>query len=162
MKRMTAVLSAAAVVVLTVGVFAQAKPNFSGTWVMQAPAEDTGAGAMGRGRGGGRGGFGQEATITQNATTLTIKYTQGQNPVTLVYKLDGSESTNEMTTGRGTMTQTSKAVWQGAKLAITTTTNFGEQTRTLSLDGGKLMIEMERPGRNGGDPTTSTVTYTKK
>ena len=43
---------------------------------------------------------GMENTITQDATTLTVEYRQGQNPVKLVYKLDGSESKNKVQ-GRG-------------------------------------------------------------
>ena len=83
---------------------AQAKPDFSGKWVMDpaaAPAAPAGGGGGGGGRGGGRGGgFGNEFTIAQNAKTLTITRMQGDQTVTTVYNLDGSESKN-MVAGRG-------------------------------------------------------------
>src|SRR5687768_16725848 len=85
-------------VVLTFGaaasVAAQAKPDFSGKWVMDpasAPAPPAEAGGGGGGRGGGRGGggFGNEFTVAQNAKTLTITRMQGDQTVTTVYNLDG-------------------------------------------------------------------------
>ena len=169
MKRFTTVmLSTAAVVAMTAGLLAQAKPNFAGKWTLDAPAAAPAAppqggapGGPGGGRGGGRGGgWGQEATITQDATTLTVEYTQGQNPVKLTYKLDGTESKNT-TMGRGGPTeQVSKAAWDGAKLKIVTTTANGEQTRLVSLDGAKLAIETTQPGMDGA-AMTNKVTYTK-
>lgn len=168
MKRMTAMLSAAAVVLLTAGLLAQAKPNFAGKWTMDAPAAGAApaaapggpGGGGGFGGGGGRGGFGMEATITQDATTLTIEYTQGQNPVKLVYKLDGTESKNMMM-GRGGQTeQVSKAAWEGSALKIVTTTANGDSTRVLSLEGGKLVINNTAMGRDGA-PATTKITYSK-
>jgi hypothetical protein len=168
MKRITAMLSAVAIVSMAVGVLAQAKPNFAGKWTIDAPAAGAaapgpggGGGFGGGGRGGGRGGWGMEATITQDATTLTVEYTQGQNPVKLVYKLDGSESKNSVMGRGGQATeQVAKATWDGAKLKIVTTTQFGEQTRLVSLDGAKLKLENTQNGPDG-TPTTTTTTYTK-
>jgi hypothetical protein len=164
MKRMTAVLSAAAMVALTIGLAAQAKTNFAGKWTMEPPAggaQAGGGGGMGGGRGfGGRGGFGQACTITQDANTLTVEYTQGQNPVKLTYKLDGSESTNKVMMRGGEMDQVSKASWDGASLKIVTTGQNGDTTRVLSLEGGKLVISATLPGRDGS-PMTTKVTYDK-
>lgn len=169
MKRVTALIGAAAIALSAVTVLAQAKPNFAGKWTMDAPAAPAAppagapaGGGGGGGRGGrGGGGWGMSPTITQDATTLTIEYTQGENPVKLVYKLDGTESKNMMM-GRGGQTeQVSKAMWNGDKLMIHTTTAAGEQVRTISLDGGKLVIETSNPGRDGGPATTSKVTYSK-
>jgi hypothetical protein len=170
MKRITTVmLSAAVVVAMTAGLVAQAKPNFAGKWTLDAPAAPAappqggapGGAPGGGGRGGGRGGgWGQEATITQDATTLTIDYTQGQNPVKLAYKLDGTESKNTMMGRGGATEQVSKATWDGAKLKIVTTTPNGEQTRLVSLEGGKLTIETTQPGMDGA-AMTNKVTYTK-
>ncbi len=84
MRRISALLSVAAVVLWTAGIYAQAKPNFSGKWVREAPAGGAaaggGGGGGGRGGGGGGGGWGMENTITQDAKALTVEYTQGQNP----------------------------------------------------------------------------------
>jgi hypothetical protein len=163
MRRVTAAISAAAVVVATAGVFAQA--NFAGKWTRDAPAAGAGeARGGGGGRGGGRGGgFGQEATITQDAKTLTIEYTQGQNPIKLTYTI-GGESKNTMP-GRGGgegQVLTSKTAWAGSTLVITTALpNGGERKQVLSLEGGKLVVETTQPTREGGPGTPTKVTYTK-
>jgi hypothetical protein len=171
MRRVTAALSALAVVLATSVLFAQAKPNFAGTWTREAPAgapagaPGGGGGGGGRGGGGG-GGWGMEPTITQTATALTVKYMGGgQTPteMTLTYKLDGSDSTNTVMGRGGEATdQVSKASWSGDKLVIKTTLANGERTQTVSLVGGKLTIESVQPGRDGGPGTPMTTTYTKK
>ena len=152
---------------------AQAKPDFSGKWVMDpaaapaAPAGGGGGGGGGRGGGRGGGGFGNEFTIVQNAKTLTITRMQGDQTVTTVYNLDGSESKN-MVAGRGggePTAQISKAVWDGAKLVVTTTINAGgnniEQKRVFAMEGANLTIETTAPGRDGGPGTPTKVTYKK-
>ena len=171
MKRMTAVLSVAAVVLMAAGVLAQAKPNFAGSWVMDAPAAPAagaapaGGGGGGRGGGGrGGGGWGMEITIVQDATTLTVNGMAGGAATKTVYKLDGTDSKN-MVAGRGgaePTEQVSKAVWTGATLVITTTAQNGDTKRTLSMAGGDLVIDVLAPGRGGGDPVPSKVTYKKK
>jgi hypothetical protein len=166
MKRMTAMLSAAAVVILTAGLIAQAHPSFAGKWAREAAAAPAGdqAAQGGRGGRGGRGGFGQAVTITQDTATITMEYEQGgQNPtpVKRVYKLDGSDSTNTMTFGGNSVDQVSKATWEGSKLVITTTSQMGETRQVLSMNGADLNVEETRPGRQGGAPTTTTVVYKK-
>ncbi len=172
MRRMTALIGAAAVVLWATSAFAQAKPSFAGTWVRDMPA---GGGAPGGGgRGGGGGGWGMECTISQDANTLTVKWMQAgrgggePTPVERTYKLDGSDSKN-MIAGRGgagPTEQVSKASWDGAKLVIKTNVSFGdqsfEQTLAVSLEGGKLTLATTNPGREGGAPTTNTITYSKK
>ena len=167
MRRMTALLSAAAFVLATTSVFAQ-KTSFAGTWVREAPAGGAAAGGGGGGGGrGGGGGWGNEATITQDATTLTVKWMagrEGTTPNERVYKLDGTDSKNTMA-GRGggePVVLVSKTSWDGPKLVIKTTTPAGEQTQVVSIEGGKLTIATTSPGREGGAPTTSTITYAKK
>ena len=124
MKRaMIVTVALAALVALPAAGWAQAKPDFSGSWTMDAaksdpaPAGRGGGGAGGGGgRGGGRGGFGGGApmamTIKQTAAALTMDYAAGPaGNVTLNYKLDGSESVNTMGQGQAK----SKATWDGAK-----------------------------------------------
>lgn len=163
MKRMTAMLSAAALVVLTAGLMAQAT-NFAGKWTrVEDPAAAAAPGGGGGGR-GGRGGFGQEVTITQDAKAITLEYMGGgQNPAPMkrVYNLDGSDSKNTMTFGGNAIEQVSKATWEGGKLVVTTAGQNGETKQTLSLTGGNLVVEQTAPGRGGGAPTTTTVTYKK-
>ena len=151
---------------------AQAKADFSGKWVMDpasAPAPPAGApaggGGGGRGGRGGGGGFGQEFTAKQDAKTLTITRMQGDQTVVATYNLDGSESKNTVAGRGGQQEQVSKAAWDGAKLVITTTLDFGgntvEQKRTLSLEGGNLVIETVQPGRDGGPGTPQKLVYKK-
>ena len=148
---------------------AQAKPDFSGKWVQDPPpaaAPAGGGGGGGRGGGGGfggggRGGFGAEFTIVQNAKTLTLTRMQGDQTVTTVYNLDGSESKNTTQGRGGPQEQVSKAVWTGATLVVTTMTGNGEQKRVFAMEGGNLTIETTAPGRDGGPGTPNKVTYKK-
>jgi hypothetical protein len=171
-RALTLVAAAAFALTSATGVLAQAKPDFSGKWMMDpasAPAPPAGGGGGGGGRGGGRGGggagFGQEFTAKQDATSLTITRQQGGQDVTAVYKLDGSESKNTVAGRGGQQEQVSTAKWDGSKLVITTKLDFGgntvEQVRALSMDAGNLVIEQTQPGRDGGAPTTTKVVYKK-
>jgi hypothetical protein len=175
MRRLTTLAATVAFVVsMATGAFAQGKPDFSGKWTMDpasapAPAPAAGAGGGGGrgggGRGGGGAGFGPEFTAKQDANTLTISRTQNDQEVTASYKLDGSESKNTVAGRGGAQEQVSKAMWMGNKLMITTTLNFGgnniEQTRTLALEGGNLVVEQSQPGRDGGAPQTQKLVYKK-
>ena len=159
MKRALIVAVAlAALVALPVAGWAQAKPDFSGSWTMDPaksdPAPARGGGGGGGGRGGGRGGgVAMQMTIKQTPAALTIDRTMGQGTQTAVYKLDGSESTN--TVGQGEAK--SKAMWDGSKLVITTTQSItgpnGAMTidskDVYSLDGGMLTLENTRTTPNG-------------
>ncbi len=165
MRRATAPWMFLMIVGLAAGVLAQATPNFAGKWTL---VPDPGAPATGRGgRGGGMmGGLGMEATIAQDAKTLTITRTTQAGEVKSVYNLDGSESTNTMTFGENSVQLVSTAKWNGAKLLITTSSNFGgnafETTMSLSLDGGTLVVESTRPDfQGGGAPVTSKTIYKK-
>ena len=166
------VTAAAFVLATSVGMYAQAKPDFSGKWVMDAPAAAPaappadGGGGRGGGRGGGGGaGFGQTFTAKQDAKMLTIDRVQGDATVTATYMLDGSESKNTVAGRGGQQEQVSKATWDGNKLVIVTTINAGgnnvEQRRVMSIEGGNLVIEQTAPGRGGGEPTTTKIVYKK-
>ena len=169
-------MSVAAVAFMASSAFAQAKPNFAGTWTIvvdsaaqaNAMAGGGGGGGGGRGgRGGGGGGLGQTFTATQDANTLTITRMQGQNEVKTVYNLDGSDSKNTPP-GRGGapgVEQVSHAKWDGANLVVTRTQDMGgtavEIKNTISLDAkGNLWYETTRPGQDGA-PMTTKAQYTK-
>lgn len=145
MKRASIGLIAVVALSMASIAFAQAKPDFSGTWTPE-PA----AGAAAGGGGGGRGMAGP-MTVKQTATELTIERTTGRGPMTQTYKLDGSESKIQM----GQMSGTATAKWDGNKLVITTKTDNGEQTQTWSLANGVLTVD--RTGGRG----PSTTTYKK-
>jgi hypothetical protein len=166
MKRARVGIIAAAVFAVAAVAFAQAKPDFSGTWTLDPdasgmagtagtgaapagtppagtpPAGAPPAGAQGGGRGGGGGALGNGGTIKQTADTLTIERQMGDNKVTLTYKLDGTESKNTMMGRGGTpMESVSVAKFDGGKLVITTKAGENETTQTWSLAGSVLTVE---------------------
>ena len=147
MRRVTAMLSVAAIVLMTACLGAQAKPSFAGEWKILPPDG---------GRGQGRPGM--DLAIKQGATAMTVEDRgdgQAPAPVTLTYKLDGSVSRN-MIAGRGgaPTEQVSKAMWAGNRLVVTTTTAAGEEKRTFSMEGDNLVVETSAPGRG-----VTKVTY---
>jgi len=141
----------------------QAKPNFSGTWKLNAEKSDPmGGGGGGGGMGGGMA-MAAPITITQTDATLTVVRTVNDQPQTSFYKLDGTESTN--TSARGE--SKSKARWEGESLVIETSSSFNgpngamtinsKDVRTLSADGKTMTIVSTRPNREGAETTRKTV-----
>jgi hypothetical protein len=153
MKRARVGMIAVAILAVATLAFAQ-KPDFSGSWTPDPPA-------AGGGGGGGRGGGGP-MTVKQTADALTIERSMGENKITLTYKLDGTESTNQQM-GRGggaAVDVKSVAKWDGSKLTIVSKQPgqdgaIVERTETWSVTGGVLSIE--RTGGRG----PSTTTYKK-
>lgn len=155
MRRISFLTVAIAAAFLVAGLSAQGKPDFSGKWSLvvdpnAAPPAGGGGGGGGRGggRGGGGGGFcGQECTIAQDATTLTITRTTQAGEQKAVYKLDGSESKNA---GRGGAEVVSKAMWEGGKLTVTTAQpgrDGGPPTNvktSVSMTGGQMEVETDQ------------------
>jgi hypothetical protein len=154
MRRVTAILSVAAVVLMAAGLVAQAKPSFAGEWKIAGDPDS----------GGGRGEPGKDLTITQSATAMTVEYRAGGQtpaPVKLTYNLDGSVSKNMMAgrSGGAPTEQVSKAMWAANKLVVTTTTGAGEEKRTFSIEGDNLVAETSASARNGGALNITKVTY---
>jgi hypothetical protein len=144
MRRVTAILSVAAVVLIVAGLVAQAKPSFAGEWKKVVPM--------------GQGEPGADLIITQGAASMTVEDPKAPAPVKLTYKLDGSVSKNTIA-GRGGAAPTeqiSKATWAGDNLVVTTTTGAGEEKRTFSMVDGDLVVETSAPARAGG---VTKVTY---
>jgi hypothetical protein len=155
---------------LPTALLAQAKTDFSGTWTFDEAKSDpaparAGGGGGGGGRGGGRmGGAPATAmTIKQTPAELSMDRTTAQGAQTVVLKLDGTDSQN--TIGMGPAT--SKAVWDGPRLVVTTTQTVqgrgGEITinskEIYSVAGNVLTIETTR-STPGGEQTRKLI-YTK-
>src|SRR5262245_36272401 len=177
MRRVTALLVAAAVAGLVATTFAQGT-NFSGTWTRDAGAAPAGGGGAaggggggggqrGGGMGGGGGAFacGMECTITQDAKALTIKRPvnaqTGQAPADVVLNLSGVTKLEQP--GRGGAAPTPYEVtakWDGAKWVLSRSLTRGDQTvtvvQTISLDAGKLSVATA-----GGHTPATTATYSK-
>jgi hypothetical protein len=151
---------AAAILAVSSVAFAQ-KPDFSGTWTPDAAAAPATAPTTG-GAGQRGGGMGGPMTVKQDATSLSIERTRGENKVVTTYKLDGSETVAKQT-GRGgaEIEVKTSAKWDGNKLVLTTTQPGRENapmttTQTWSLEGGNLVIE-----RAGQDGAAIKTTYKK-
>jgi hypothetical protein len=155
---MRRVLTLLAVITATTIAAAQAPANFAGKWTL---IPDPNAAA------GGPGGLGMEATITQDASTLSITRTTQMGTFTSNYKLDGSESRNTLTIQGNSIDQLSTTKWDGGKLLVNTKMDFGgnvaELKMVMSLDpSGNLQVETTRPDfQGGGAPVTTKTAYKK-
>ena len=183
MRRVTAMVSAAAVILWMATAFAQgAAAGFNGKWTRDMPAAGAGAAAGGggggaRGGGGGRGGgFGggggfqcqPSCTLTVTAAALKIERPAGQDgtvPPALNFKLDGSDSSNPGRMGQdGTPgpAVVSKAKWDGSKIVISTSLDRGGNvvttTQTLSIEGGKLTVSTTNSAMTDAPPQVATYT----
>jgi hypothetical protein len=126
---MKKIISVSAIVVLVVAATtaAQSKPDFAGTWTL---VTDPSAAALG---GYGRTvasplALGREFSVLQDQKTLTVvtnTNTQG-GEVRTFYSLDGSETEEPLPAGaqKQNVERKSKVKWDGAKLVITTTSQF--------------------------------------
>ena len=158
MKRKLAMTAVLAVALAVTG-YAQ-KPDFSGVWTPEAPA--AGAPAGGGGGGGGRGMAPGPITVTQKADSLVIERSMGENKITQTFKLDGTESVNKQMGRGGEVEIKSTAKWDGSKLTIVSKQpapdgTVRETTNTYSLEGGNLVVETTRQGREGAPMTAKTV-----
>jgi hypothetical protein len=140
MRRVTAILSVTAIVLMAAGLFAQAKPSFAGEWKRDVPI--------------GQGEPGVDLIITQSATSMTVEYPKSPTALKFTYMLDGSASKNTMARrdGGAPTDLVSKAVWAGNKLVVTTTTGASGEKRTFSMEGDNLVLETAAP--NGIIKTT--------
>jgi hypothetical protein len=165
-------LGTLAVVLLTAGVNAQGKPDFTGKWTREAPAGGAaaGGGGGGGGRGGGGGGGGRgfggggfqcgmTCDIKVTGNDMTVTRTQGEQTVTSKFNLAG-EATNAGGRDGSTQIKTT-GKWDGNKVVLSTTRDVQGQsvtsTQTLSIEGGKLTV-VSNSGMEGAMPQTSTYT----
>lgn len=145
-------------------------PNFAGSWTLNQAESNLGGGGGGGGRMMG-GGAAPSMTITQSGSKITITTQMtGRDGSTreMVNEItaDGQPHTTESQRGPSTVT----ATWTGGKLVVVSKSSFsrggGEPvemttTTTYSLQNGKLVVESQRPGREG-DMTTTKAVYDKK
>ena len=159
---------------------AQAPPNFSGRWTLEAPAIATtaavpGTPATAAAPGDMGSGWGSPLTITQTDKELLVEYAvfsryDLQPPLVFSYPLDGTEGRNTVNLGRGDQTESSRAEWNGGSLIITTTFAVNDRaagqpftaqmTRKLSLESpGTMIVEVTRAGVLGGPASTTRSVY---
>ena len=127
-----------AAMVISFSARAQGRPDFSGTWTRDAAKSDP----TPAGRGGSSG-----HTIKQTATEIAVTIAGRAGPETSIYKLDGTESTNQVQSPEGPLTVKGTARWDGASLVIQTTreirgmTIVTREVRTLDTTGKEMAIE---------------------
>jgi hypothetical protein len=132
-------IATVAAVVLPFTARAQSKPDFSGTWTRDAAKSDPAP--------QGRGGGGGTQTIKQTATEIAITIAGRGGPETQIYKLDGSETTNQSQSPQGPLAVKGTAKWDGASLVIETSreirgmTISSKEVRTLDASGKEMTLE---------------------
>ena len=94
------------------GQAAQAPPNLSGTWRPQNPATARATDPF-------------ELTITQTPDAVTLRVPL-QTPESVTLKTDGLEARAQGAGPGGPATTISRAAWEGAKLAVSTTVTIRE------------------------------------
>jgi hypothetical protein len=132
---------------LPAGLIAQAtKPNFSGPWLLVAPAEIAAASP------------GQYETIVHTATTITFGHPSEGGSHQLTYYLDGREHPNTL---GGTRIVTI-ARWDGQKLILTDKVESRPSTtKTIHIDANGSLI-MELNPLPEGLPATGKFVYRKR
>jgi hypothetical protein len=148
-----------AAVVIPFTARAQGKPDFSGTWTLDTAKSDPAP----QGRGGGGGAA--SVTIKQTGAELAVTSEGRQGPQTMTYKLDGSESTNQVMGRGGAQAVKSTAKWDGASLVIETTRDFNGMTITSKevrrLDNGGKEMHVETTTQTPQGEQKRKVVYTK-
>ena len=158
MKRITLLL-----VALTVGVsaaWAQAKPDFTGSWKLSATTPPNYPGSAGWGIPS------PTLVVKQSPTEVTIQAGQyGPMPMTVTYKLDGSDTIWEAPSvtqsgSTAVVKWRTKARWDGSKLILFTwNTALNQMRDVLSVSNGALTIV--RGTEQPGPSTNATLTYNK-
>jgi hypothetical protein len=124
-------------VVISFTVPAQSRPDFSGMWTRDSAKSDSAP----------QGGGSNSHTIKQTATEIAVTIAGRGGPETSIYKLDGSESTNQAQSPEGSLTVKGTARWEGASLVIETRreirgiTIMTKEVRTLDTTGKEMTIE---------------------
>jgi len=153
MKRLLCALSITAAL-CAIPAAAQEKPTFAGTWKLAPDAAPEPF-------------VPPQMVVVQDAKTLTVTATSQMGEFKTTYNFDGTEAKNPIEFNGNTLDRVTKLAWDGAKLVLTVTSNFGGQSFetkavwSLAADGS-LLVETTRPDfQGGGAPVTSKLTYKK-
>jgi hypothetical protein len=131
-----------------------AKPSFTGTWKLTS---DPSAGMF----------VASQLVASDDGKVLTLSSTTQMGESKTIFNLDGSAAKSPLDFNGMSIDRTTKAVWDGAKLVLTTTSDFGGNTfeikQVLSLAAdGTMTIDTTTPDfQGGGAPTTVKSTYKK-
>jgi len=141
--------------------FAQARPEFSGTWrISQSKSSRNVVGNTPDIQ------FPSQLDVKQTATDIAVTATSvRQQPVSATYKLDGSKVNVQAPAG---ITETGEATLNGSTLVITSRRSFSSPAGDVVVDfkevwtvnGGELTIEKTRT-QVGDTPSTQKAVYDK-
>lgn len=158
MKPMVIVVVVCLTLVVHAAAFAQARPDFSGTWRFnQAKSSPNIAGNT------PIVPFPSQLVVKQTATELHVDGTSvRQQPTSAVFKLDGSKVSVQAPSG---ITETGEAKLEGSNLVITSRRSFtsplGETVvdfkEVWTLNGNALTIEKTRT--ESGDSATEKAVF---
>ena len=130
------------------------KPSFTGAWKLTS---DPSAGMF----------VSSQLVAADDGKVMTVASTSQMGESKTIYNLDGSVAKSPLEFGGNTIDRTTKAAWDGAKLVLTTITDFGgmtfeiKQVWSLGADG-VLSVDTTAPDfQGGGAPTTTKSTYKK-
>ena len=160
MKRLMIVLSVALALGAQAVALAQARPDFSGTWRLNV-------GKSGPNVAGNTPNipFPSQIVVKQTPTDISVESTSvRQQPVSAVYKLDGSKVTVKAPEG---ISETGEAKLDGGNLSINSRRSFSspagevvvEFKEVWSLTGNVLTIQKTRI--QSGDSSTEKAVYDK-
>jgi hypothetical protein len=133
-RRAVTCLMGLGIAVLTATMSAQARPDFSGTWVAVKPAEVAG----------------QKEFVAQDATMLVRGHASESGEHLFMYNLDGSQSRNVIKVNEADVVTLSKTSWSGDRLIIVNSTTYPDgrtldQTETWSIGkDGRLSIDLSQ------------------
>ncbi len=164
MKLKTLGLSLAGTI-LSVALFAQEKPNFSGTWTLDREKSEVGnVGGGGGGRGPGMGG---NLTIQHAGEAITIQrkfnFQGEERTIEAKHTTDGKENINA---GFRDSSIKSKTSWEGttlvteSKMETPNGTRETKEVRSLSADGKTMTVDTTVKG--GFGEGTRKLVYNKQ
>jgi hypothetical protein len=148
-----AIIAALFVTAFATSMFAQSKPNFSGTWKLNVAKSDFGPMP---------GPDSQVDVIDHNdpvlKDALTQESAQGKINATISYATDGKEVTNQV----GPREIKSIATWEGSNLVVNSKTTFNDSEVTIKSvwslsDDGKTLTKNEHLAASMGEMDRKTV-----
>jgi hypothetical protein len=137
---------------------ATARPDFSGTWVLDTALSDKGQMIPSK----------LTLKITQTPTTIAVDRQQtsqmGEVTSSMKYATDGSTSKNQMTMGGNTVDVSTVVTWEGATPVFTSAMKFGDNdaqsVEKWSLNGKNLTLN--RTVNFGGQEFSSKLVLVKQ
>ena len=147
MKRLMIVLGVALALGVSVVALAQARPDFSGTWTFNQGKSDPNIAGN-----NSRFVFPGQIVVEQTPTELAVESTSTrQQPLSAVYKLDGSTVTVQAPAG---ISETGEARFEGATVVIIS-------HRSFPSPGGEIVADFKETWSLSGNVLTIVKTLTQ-